>query len=252
MSQRKPRTRRVTPGNHAIVVGYVRASTDRQDISPHRQCEAMQRWAATAGVELVAVYLDRDVCGETPTDERPGFTAMLAAVRELGAGAVVVSSRDRLGRDPVACALAERSTAAVGARVVAATGVGNGDTPIDTLVRHMADGFAAFELATIRQRIRDSLASLKQRGRRTGGVPYGYRAGDRVGRDGVELVRDEEEQRTIARAVEVHASGLSLRAISATLAREGRVSRAGAPFVPCAVSKMIASASRDDLATAAE
>lgn len=254
MSPRKSRTARVTPGNLRVAVGYMRASTDRQDISPHRQCSAMMRWAATAGVELVAVYLDTDICGETSVGDRPGFVGAIDAVRELGAGVLLVSSRDRLSRDVIVSAMADRAVTAAGAIIQAANGAGNGTSPADAFVRTVVDAAAAFELATIRQRIKDSLASLQARGRRTGGVPYGFRAGARIGRDGVELIVDAAEQATITRAAELRSSGLSLRAVAAALAAEGRVSRSGASFVASAISSMIASSSRDvaDVAAAAE
>lgn len=95
---------------------------------------------------------------------------------------------------------------------------------------------AQYERALIRQRTAAAMRVKAARGEHTGGhAPFGWR----VGPDGVRLERDEEEQRTIARARELRAAGLTLRAISAALASEGRLSRASTPFAPLAVSRMI-------------
>ncbi|MGH7438394.1 MAG: recombinase family protein [Polyangiaceae bacterium] len=48
------------------------------------------------------------------------------------------------------------------------------------------------------------------------------------------------EQATIARARELRAAGLSLRAVAATLASQGRVSRRGRRFLPAQIARMLA------------
>jgi hypothetical protein len=48
------------------------------------------------------------------------------------------------------------------------------------------------------------------------------------------------ERATIARARDLRARGLSLRAVAAKLASEGRVSRRGRRFLPAQVARMLA------------
>ena len=74
-------------------------------------------------------------------------------------------------------------------------------------------------------------------GEYTGGrVPYGKR----LGADGVHLVDDPAELAVIALARELHAAGLSLRAVAAKLARGGHLSRTGRVFDHHAIAAMVA------------
>jgi DNA invertase Pin-like site-specific DNA recombinase len=220
-------------------------STDEQRLGVAAQREAIERWAAGAGVQVAAWHVDAGVSGATEACERPELGAALAALREHGAGVLVVAKRDRVARDVAIAATVERLAIAAGARVVAADGSGNGDGPADALMRTMVDAMAAYERALIRQRTAAALRVMAARGEHTGGEPpFGWR----VGEDGVRLERDDDEQSTRARASELRASGLSLRAVAAALAAEGRLSRAGTPFAPLAVSRMIERAPAVDAA----
>ncbi len=57
---------------------------------------------------------------------------------------------------------------------------------------------------------------------------------------GFGVVGARGELATIARAGERRAGGLSLRAVAATLASEGRVSRRGRRFLPAQIAHMVA------------
>jgi DNA invertase Pin-like site-specific DNA recombinase len=68
----------------------------------------------------------------------------------------------------------------------------------------------------IRARTCAALAAKRARRERVGSVPYGFA----LDGDGVHLVAVRTEQATVARARELRAAGLSLRAIAASLATE--------------------------------
>jgi DNA invertase Pin-like site-specific DNA recombinase len=201
-------------------VAYLRASTDRQDLSPDAQRAAVTRWAAAQGVAVVAWHQDLGVSGGTPLEERPGLLAALDAVRAHGAGVLLVAKRDRLARDVLTAALVERLCEREGARVQAADGAGNGEGPEAQLLRGIVDLFAQYERAVIRARTKAALAVKKARGERTGGVPMGSRVGD----DGM-LAADEVERGAVARARELHRDGMSLREIARALVAEGHAPR---------------------------
>ncbi len=229
-------TRRARPGSPLAAVAYLRVSTDDQALGPEAQRAAVEAWAARAGVDVVAWHVDAGVSGAAPIEARPALGAALAALREHGAGVLVVAKRDRLARDPyVACAV-ERAAESTGARVVSADGTGNGDTPADAFMRRILDGAAEYERGLIRARTRAALGVKKARGERVGAVPFGMR----LAHDGVRLVPDDLEQGTIARARELRAAGWSLRDVAAALAAEGRRSRAGRAFDPKQVARMLA------------
>jgi DNA invertase Pin-like site-specific DNA recombinase len=222
-------------GDPCLAVAYLRASKDEQRLSPAAQRASIRAWAARESVHVVAWCLDQGVRSVTPIGERPALRAALAAIFERAAGLLVVARRDRIARDVVLAASVERAAAAVGARVVSASGEGNGDSPADAFMRTVIDGAAQYEHGLIRDRTRAALAAKRARGELVGAIPFGFA----LDTNGVRLVRAEQEQATIARARAMYARHLSLRAIAARLAAEGRVSRTGRPFLAEQISRMI-------------
>ena len=202
--------RKARRGDEGTVVGYVRVSTDGQDLGPEAQREALERWCTAEGARLVAVLEDRGVSGGAELERRPGLLAALEAVRAHGAGVLLVAKRDRLARDVVVAATIARVALRNGAEVVAADGVGNGDSPADEFMRTVVDGAAQYERALIRARTRAALAVKRTRGEKTGGsVPFGYR----LAADGVHLEPDETEQQVVELVKQLRGDGLSLRAV---------------------------------------
>jgi DNA invertase Pin-like site-specific DNA recombinase len=215
-------------------------STTDQANGVEAQAAALDAWAAREGVQLVACFVDRGVSGATPIEARAGLLGALAALRAHRAGVLVVAKRDRVARDVVVAAMAERAVAQAGARLVSADGTGNGDTPADAFMRTVVDGAAAYERGLIRARTTAALAAKRARGERVGSVPFGYRLAD----DGVRVERDEREQLVVTRARELRASGLSTRAIVARLAAEGATSRAGTALSQTQVCRVLANRER--------
>ncbi|NVL83979.1 recombinase family protein, partial [Escherichia coli] len=72
-------------------------------------------------------------------DDRPGLVAALADLRLLGAGVLAVAKRDRLARDVYVASTIERAVERCGARIVAADGTANGETPADAFMRSILD-----------------------------------------------------------------------------------------------------------------
>jgi site-specific DNA recombinase len=118
---------------------------------------------------------------------------------------------------------------------VSASGEGNGDSPADAFMRTVIDGAAQYEHGLIRTRTCEALAAKRARGERIGAIPFGFA----VDADGTRLVADGREQVTIARARELRAHGLSLRAVAARLAAQGRVSRTGRKFLAQQIARML-------------
>jgi DNA invertase Pin-like site-specific DNA recombinase len=227
--------KRLVTRHPRVAVAYLRASTDEQRLSAAAQRAHIRAWAARDRISVVGWYVDRGVCSVTPIAERPGLRAALAAVDAHRAGVLVVARRDRIARDVVLACEVERAAARAGARVVSATGEGNGDSPADAFLRTVIDGAAQYEHGLVRARTRAALAAKRARRERVGAVPYGFA----LDGDGVHLVVARAEQATIARARELRATGLSLRGVAATLASEGSLSRNGRPFLASQVARMV-------------
>lgn len=122
------------------------------------------------------------------------------------------------------------------------------------MMRGVVDLFAEYERGLIRSRTKAALGAKTAKGERVGGVPYGFGlAADGVHRivknqrmckteclGCVHLVPSETERLVIERAREFSAMrSLSLRKISARLAKEGMLSRSGAPFSAVQVRRML-------------
>jgi DNA invertase Pin-like site-specific DNA recombinase len=230
-------SKRVKVGSSKVAVAYIRASKDDQKLSPEAQRASIEAWAGREGVSVVAWHVDQGVCSVTPVAERPALLAAIAALREHGAGVLVVAKRDRIARDVVVGATVGRAVQAAGASLASAMGEGNGDSPADAMMRGVVDVFAQYERDMIRARTRAALAVIRARGDKTGGsVPYGYT----VGQDGRALVAVEGEQAVIRRARELSAEGRTLRAVAARLAADGFVSRTGGGFHAPQIARMLA------------
>jgi len=215
--------RNARPGTPTVAVGYLRCSkSTEQHLSPDAQRSQIDAYATREGLTIAAWFTDDGVSGGADVTQRPALLAALAALREHGAGVLLVLRRDRVARDPYIALTIERAVAAAGARILAADGAGNGDDPSAVLLRGMLDLFAAHERSMCKARTRAALATKKARGERVGTIPYGFAAGP----DG-KLVPNEAEQGVIACIRDLRAAGLSLRAIEAELAKRGVVSRSG-------------------------
>ena len=215
-------------------VGYVRVSTEEQNLGPAAQRKAMHRWCKAHGTQLVAVHEDLGVSGGAPLEKRPGLLAALDEIAGNNAGVLLVAKRDRLARDVVVAAMVERLAQRQGARIKAADGTGNGTGPEAMLMRGIVDLFAQYERAVIRTRTRAALAVKKAKQERIGQVPYGYR----LGADRVHLVPQEQEQAVIQRVHSLKQEGLSIRAVAGRLNDENVPSR-GTRWHPTTVARLL-------------
>ena len=213
--------RRKSSADASKVVGYLRVSTEDQNLGPEAQRAALERWCAANGATLVAVHVDHGVSGAAPLDKRLALMAALDSLATHGAGVLLVAKRDRLARDTMLAAMVERLAERHGARILTADGVGNGEGPEAMLMRGMVDLFAQYERALIRSRTKAALAVKKSKGERTGEVPFGYQAAV----DGIHLEENPAEQTILATVRELRAAGLSIRAIAERLNVDGAPAR---------------------------
>lgn len=220
-----PRTNPARSGDPRLAIAYLRASTEEQRLGPEAQRAAIQAWADREGVSVVAWHVDAGISGGSDLADRPALVAALGDLRAHRAGILAIAKRDRLARDVAVAATVERAVRACGARVLSADGTANGDTAADAFMRAMLDAAAEYERSLIRARTRAALAAKRARGERTGEVPYGFYAGPNG-----QLVRNEAEQKVIALVKHYRASGMTLRAIVAELARAGITSRSGRSY----------------------
>ena len=201
-------------------VGYLRVSTEDQNLGPEAQRAALEHWCAANHVTLSAVYAE-DVSGGAPLDRRPQLLAAIDALAVQEAAVLLVAKRDRLARDTLAAGMVEQLVERQGARVLSADGVGNGEGPEAQLLRGIVDLFAQYERALIRARTKSALAVKRRRGERVGKVPFGYR----LAADGVHLEADADEQATLALVRRLRSERWTYRGITEKLNAQGVAAR---------------------------
>jgi DNA invertase Pin-like site-specific DNA recombinase len=145
------------------LIGYARVSTSRQGRSGlgiEAQREALARFAASEGFELVRVFVEIETGkGADALDRRPQLAALSEARRQRCA--VAVAKLDRLSRDVhfVSGLMAHRVPF-----LVAELG-----PDVDPFILHLFAALAEKERAMIATRTKAALAAAKARGVKLGG-----------------------------------------------------------------------------------
>lgn len=214
-------SRRRRPGDPKLVVGYVRASKEEQQLTRGAQRTELKRWCKDNDAELLEVVEDLGVSGAAPLDKRPGLLEALGMLRDEKAGVLLVARRDRLARDAFTAAMVDRLAQRNGARVVAVD-LPNLAGPEAALVATMMDAVAQYERALIAQRTCAALAEKRARGGKSNSTPpFGYRY------RGAKVVRHPAEQRALEAIRRWHRQGKGPAKILELLERRKHRARGG-------------------------
>lgn len=220
-------------------VGYVRVSTERQELSPDAQRHMIAEWCRGHAIELVAVHEDCRSGGCEPStelvhgvamtrldlSERPGLLAAIQLLRELGGGRLVAVKRDRILRDLEGMRVIQRLIEP--ARIVATGFAVDDATTLGRFAVGIVDLMAEAERGQIRERTESTVAQLRREGRRVGEL----RLGEAVSEDG-RVVQNDDELAALALMLELRRhQGWGSRRIAAELQRRFEASN-GKRFVP--------------------
>jgi DNA invertase Pin-like site-specific DNA recombinase len=234
----------MAPTPRTAVAGYLRVSTDRQAEHGHGlavQRKAITRWASANGFRVTCFLSDEGISGSNGLDTRVALADALDLVRQRKVSGVVVYRLDRLSRDMVLQEMLIQDVARMGGRIYSTSDTESNllgsdveSDPTRTLVRRIIGALSSYE--------REVIAMRTQAGRRRkadmggyayGAPPFGMRA------EGGDLVVDAVEQAAIARVVELHMAGASIRAIAATLNEEGIRTKQDKRWHPTTVARLI-------------
>jgi Resolvase, N terminal domain len=148
----------VPPPGAAVLVGYARCSTDKQDLAAQRHT------LRQLGVSDDRVYLDHGMTGRNR--RRPGLQQALAAVRQ--GDTLVVPKLDRLARSvPDARAIGD-SLAVGGVRLSIGGTVYDPSDPMGKMFFNILATFAEFEVDLLRMRTREGMAIARANGKLKG------------------------------------------------------------------------------------
>jgi site-specific DNA recombinase len=204
---------------------YSRVSSDEQakGYSLTTQEESCRRYCVDHGYAIVGAFHDAHSGTEL---DRPGLNAAIEAVDALKPTVVLLHDVDRLGREIIVQAIAERDLTRHGARIEYVLGGGNA-TPEQELLKMMKQGIAVYEN---RQRVERSRRGKDGRVR-AGGVlvaarpAYGYRY---VSADYTGTLEPHPDEAPVVRSIFAWCveERLSCYAIAKRLCETGRPSRA--------------------------
>jgi DNA invertase Pin-like site-specific DNA recombinase len=223
-----------------ITLGYVRTSTNRQDLSIEAQTERVRRAAEYHKTGELRVFSAADTSGRLEFLKRRDETAeLLATAREARARGVevtlIVPKVDRLGRDSIDVNQTVRLFDELGVRIIFLDINVDTRTAMGRAFMQIAAVFAELEVATIRERIKTALDTKRSHGHLTGSVTYGWNA-EPTGETGSNgkairrLVDNVEEQKWILHMVARRNEGWTDWQIARELNRCGvKTKRAGEP-----------------------
>lgn len=215
---------------------YLRVSTDQQVLSGlgiEGQRQICLSYISRSGPSSVLEFLDDGFSGALELEKRP---ALLTAISVLEKDDVLlISKRDRIGRDPIINAMIERAVERKKAKLISASGdVSDNNDPSSILMRRMVDAFAEYERLIIGARTKVALQVKKRKGERIGHVPYGYR----LCTDNVHIEEDKDEQYTLKLMRQLKIEGFSLRDIADKMNFYNRINRNG-PWNHVSISRVM-------------
>lgn len=213
----------------AEAVAYLRTSSSTNagpdKDSDKRQRAAIAAFAKAHGYVIVAELYDAAVSGADPIGQRPGFKAMLDRIASNGIRSIIVESPDRFARDLTVQLTGHDFLKSLGVSLIPATAPDffTEDTPTAVLVRQVLGAIAQFEKTSL-------VAKLKAARDRK--IAVGQKCGGRK-------TYAEARPEVVALAKELSSQRMSLRKISAELARQGYLTANGKPYVATAVQSML-------------
>jgi site-specific DNA recombinase len=226
------------------LLGYVRVSTDKQadsGLSIEAQRKKLSAYCELYGHTLVDVL--EDAGASAKSIDRPGLQAALARLGAGEADGLLVAKLDRLTRSVSdLCALVdtfkrrEWELLSVAEQIDTSTAGGR-------MVVNMLGVIGQWEREVIGERTRAALDELRADGVKVGPAPLGARHSEERDAAGRRLiVADQAEQAVIARIVELHSQGLSVRTIAERMTEEGRPTKSGGRWHPTTVQRILARA----------
>jgi DNA invertase Pin-like site-specific DNA recombinase len=217
-------------------IGYVRVSTEGQavdGVSLEAQQARILAWCEANDYTLAGLHIDAGLSG-CRSDNRPGLQQAIArACKEKAA--LIVYSLSRLARSTKDTIAISERLGKSGADLVSLSERIDTTTAAGKMVFRMLAVLAEFERDQIAERTKGALSHMRQQGKRTGKVPYGYDLAE----DGTSLVPNSQEQEGLKLIDRLRASGLGRRRIAASLTAQGIPTKTGAAWSPQSVGRIL-------------
>ncbi|KUI26552.1 hypothetical protein AU196_02770 [Mycobacterium sp. IS-1742] len=220
------------------VLGRVRLSrASEESTSVERQRELVENWATANGHQIVGWAEDLDVSGSIDPFDTPALGQWLTERRSHDWDILVAWKLDRLGRDAIRLNKLFLWAQEHGKTVASCSEGIDLSTPVGRLIANVIAFLAEGEREAISERTLASQRKLRETGRWGGGKTfYGYKAAEREGSAGWELVPDEHAASVLQSIIDKVLDGQSTESIARELNESGELSpsdylrqRAGKP-----------------------
>ncbi len=214
-------------------VAYMRCSGEgqRDGDTWARQEEAINKYAAGAGVKVVEWFRDEAVTGKMELEGRAGLSACIAAVREKSIRLVIVEDSTRLARDLIVAEVCIREFQKIGVRVIAASGAvdltaGDDSNPTAKLVRQILAAVSEFDRCCINLKLKAARDRIREKDGHCEGRPvFGAKPG---------------EPETLAMMRDLRAKGATFAQIAESLNDKEITARSGGVWYASTVQKILA------------
>jgi DNA invertase Pin-like site-specific DNA recombinase len=208
-------------------IGYLRTSsaTNVEGDSETRQRCAIEKYAASAGYEIVTWYYDAAVRGGDAIDSRPGFAAMLAQIAGNGVRTIIVETANRFARDLMVQEVGFAMLKGLGVTLIAADSPASflDDGSTSKLIRQILGAVAEFDKAMTVAKLKGARDRVRRReGKCEGRKSYA-----------------ERDAGMVALAKEIKSRGVSLRDVAAELAARGYTTPSGKAYSASAITSML-------------
>lgn len=204
---------------------YIRVSTDGQvndGVSLDAQQAKIEAWCFANDITLGAVFVDAGISGKR-ADNRPQLQAALSAVCNDG-GVLVVYSLSRLARSTKDTIAISEQLGKAGADLVSLSEKLDTTSAAGKMVFRMMAVLAEFERDQVSERTCSAMAHKKSKGERVGEIPFGYD----LSADGITLIENADQLKSIDLIHSLNRKGYSLRAIAEALDNAGVTTKKGA------------------------
>jgi DNA invertase Pin-like site-specific DNA recombinase len=212
-------------------LAYLRTSS-ASNVGPDKDSDKRQRAAITAfakraGYEVVGEFYDSAVSGSDALEARPGFAALLDRIEDNHVRVVLVEDASRFARDLMTQELGILSLIKRGMSVVTASGddLTNTDDPMKVAMRQIAGAFAQLEKSRLVGKLREARERKRAEGHKVEGRPT--------------LAESHPQAVAMARELRRRQPRISLRKISAELAKADHLAPSGQPYAASSIRQMI-------------
>ena len=196
-----------------------------------RQREAIERFAKSRKLELVAEYREEGVSGTNELADRTALAACLDRVENNGVKIVIIETANRLARDLMVQEVILSQFREAGVQVLGADGTDltNDDNPTAKLIRQVLGAVAEFDKSVTVLKLRAARERKRAKGERCEGrKPFGWH---------------ENEKPVLARIKQLRrkprgGDKLSYSAVAKQLNKEGCITRSGKQWTHTSVRQI--------------